>query len=116
MDATAQAELVSTGEASPAELVEAAIERIERVNPQLDAVLRTRFEAAREEARGELPGRPFRGVPLLLKDLGCHVAGEETHYGTSFLREAGHRWAGDSYLARRFRDAEIGRASCRERV
>ncbi|MCA0143952.1 amidase [Blastococcus sp. LR1] len=105
LDATAQAALVRTGEATPAELVEAAIERIQRVNPQLDAVLRERFDAARAEARGELPDGPFRGVPLLLKDLGCHVAGEETHYGTSFLRDAGVRWPNDSYLAQRFRAA-----------
>jgi amidase len=105
LDATAQAELVRTGQATPAELVEQAIERIERVNPRLDAVIRDRFDAARAEARGELPDGPFRGVPLLLKDLGCHVAGEETHYGTSFLRDAGHRWQRDSYLAERFRSA-----------
>ncbi|MGY2066186.1 amidase [Blastococcus sp. SYSU DS0619] len=105
LDATAQAELVRTGQASPAELVDAAIERIERVDPQLDAVVRDRFDAAREEARGELPPGPFRGVPLLLKDLGCHVAGERTDYGTSFLRDAGYRWPTDSYLAQRFRAA-----------
>ncbi len=105
MDATAQAQLVRSGEASPAELVEDAIERIERVNPRLDAMLRDRFDAAREEARGELPDGPFRGVPMLLKDLGCHVAGETTHYGTSFLRDADVRWPVDSHLARQFRAA-----------
>ena len=105
LDATAQAELVRSGEASPAELVDAAIERIERVNPQLDAVIRDRFEAAREEAAGELPDGPFRGVPMLLKDLGCHVAGEATNYGTSFLRDADLRWPTDSGLARQFRAA-----------
>ncbi|MDK3256751.1 amidase [Blastococcus capsensis] len=105
LDATAQADLVRSGEATPADLVDAAIERIERVNPRLDAVIRDRFDAARAEARGDLPDGPFRGVPLLLKDLGCHVAGEETNYGTSFLRDAGFRWPGDSYLAQRFRAA-----------
>ncbi|SOE02263.1 amidase [Blastococcus haudaquaticus] len=105
LDATAQAELVRTGEASPAELVEAAIERIERVNPQLDAVVRDRFEQARVDATGGLPHGPFRGVPMLLKDIGCHVAGESTHYGTSFLRDAAWRWPSESYLARHFRAA-----------
>jgi amidase len=105
LDATAQAELVRSGQAGPAELVEDAIERIERVNPRLDAVLRNRFDAARAEAAGELPDGPFRGVPMLLKDLGCHVAGEATHYGTSFLRDADVRWPVDSYLARQFRAA-----------
>ncbi|MGY1806331.1 amidase [Blastococcus sp. SYSU D00669] len=115
LDATAQAELVRTGQASPAELVEAAIARIEKVDPQLDAVVRDRFDAARAEAAGELPDGPFRGVPILLKDLGCHVAGEETRYGTSFL--AGVRWPGDSYLARLFREAgfvAVGRTAVPE--
>ena len=105
LDATAQAELVRTGEASPRELVEAAIDRIQRVDPELNAVVRDRFDAARTEAAGELPDGPFRGVPMLLKDVGCHVAGEATHYGTSFLREAAWRWPTDSYLAGHFRSA-----------
>ena len=105
LDATAQAELVRSGQAGPAELVEAAIERIERVNPQLDAVIRDRFDDARAEAAGDLPDGPFRGVPMLLKDLGCHVAGERTDYGTSHLRDADVRWPTDSYLARHFRAA-----------
>jgi amidase len=105
LDATAQAELVRTGELSPAELVEAAIERVERVNPQLNAVVRERFDEARKEVAGQLPDGPFRGVPMLLKDLGCHVAGEATHYGTSFLREASWCWPSESYLARHFRSA-----------
>ena len=54
MDATAQAELVRSGQASAKELVEAAIERIERVDPQLNTVIRERFEAACGEAVGEL--------------------------------------------------------------
>jgi amidase len=103
LDATEQADLVRRGEVSPAELVEQAIARIEKVNPQLDAVLRDRFDAARDDAAGDLPDGPFRGVPMLLKDIGCHVAGDETRYGTSFLE--GIRWPSDSYLGRRFREA-----------
>jgi amidase len=105
LDATAQAELVRSGQASPAELVDAAIERIERVNPKLDAVIRDRFDDARREAAGDLPDGPFRGVPMLLKDLGCHVAGERTDYGTSYLRDADVRWPADSHLAQQFRAA-----------
>jgi amidase len=105
LDATASAELVRSGQASPAELVEDAIARIERVNSTLNAVVRDRFEQARQEAAGTLPDGPFRGVPMLLKDLGCHVAGEQTNYGTSFLRDAQITWPTDSHLASRFRDA-----------
>ncbi|MDQ1424299.1 MAG: amidase, partial [Acidimicrobiaceae bacterium] len=49
-DATEQADLVRRGEAKPSELVDAAIDRIERVNPKLNAVIHARFEQAREEA------------------------------------------------------------------
>ena len=69
LDATDQAELVRSGAASPLELVDAAIERIERLNPALNAVIHRRYETARAEARGPLPDGPFRGVPFLVKDL-----------------------------------------------
>jgi amidase len=105
LDATASADLVRRGEASPAELVDAAIARIEETNPQLDAVIRDRFDAAREEAAGTLPDGPFRGVPLLLKDMGAHMAGEETAYGLAPLQQAHISWRRDSHLADAFRAA-----------
>jgi amidase len=103
LDATAQAGLVRRGAVSPRDLVEAAIARIEAVNPRLDAVIRTRFDAARREAGGDLPGGPFRGVPILFKDLGCTVAGEPAAFGLGPLREV--RWPVTSYLAEQFRAA-----------
>jgi amidase len=104
-DATGQAAAVRRREVSPLELVDAAIARIERLNPALNAVVGERFDAARAEAVGPLPDGPFRGVPILLKDVGCHLAGEPTHYGTSFLRDADVRWPTDSHLGRLFRAA-----------
>jgi amidase len=103
LDATAQADLVRRGEVSPKELVEAAISRIEAVNPQLDAVIRTRFDAARQEAEGDLPDGPFRGVPMLFKDLGCTVAGEPTAFGLGPMRDLA--FPVTSYLAEHFRNA-----------
>jgi amidase len=103
LDATAQADLVRRGEVSPKELAEAAIARIEAVNPQLDAVIRTRFDAARLEADGDLPDGAFRGVPILFKDLGCTVAGEPTAFGVGPMREVA--WPVTSYLAEQFRAA-----------
>jgi amidase len=100
LDATAQADLVRSGEVSPKDLVEDAIARIEAVNPHLDAVIRTRFDQARAEAAGALPDGPFRGVPILLKDLGCFVAGEPTACGLGPLREM--LWPVTSYLASQF--------------
>src|SRR5690242_15084163 len=103
LDATAQADLVRRGEVSPKELAEAAIARIEAVNPQLDAVIRTRFDAARQEAAGDLPDGPFRGVPILFKDLGCVVADEPTAFGLGPMRDVAIPVM--SYLAEQFRAA-----------
>jgi amidase len=103
LDATAQADLVRRGEVTPSELAEAAIARIEAVNPKLDAVIRTRFDAARREAAGDLPDGPFRGVPTLFKDLGCTVAGEPTAFGLGPLRDLA--FPVTSYVAEHFRSA-----------
>ncbi len=107
MDATAQAELVRRGEASPLELTEAAIARIEAVNPQINAVIHELFDEAREAAAGELPDGPFRGVPFVFKDLGAALAGQPLHLGMSLLKEAGFRALADTYLGARFRDAGL---------
>jgi amidase len=103
LDATAQADLVRRGELDASGLVEAAIARIEAVNPHLDAVIRTRFDRARLEAASDLPDGPFRGVPILFKDLGCLVAGEVTAFGLGPLCDLA--WPVTSYLAEQFRAA-----------
>ncbi|HET6795172.1 MAG TPA: amidase family protein [Acidimicrobiales bacterium] len=105
LDGCALAELVRRGEASPAELVDEAIARIDKLNPELNAVIRTRFDRAREEAAGELPDGPFRGVPILLKDLVCYAAGEPVHEGMRLLKEVGYVATVDQDLYRRFRAA-----------
>src|SRR5256712_9665482 len=106
LDATAQAELVRQRQVSARELVDAAIARIERVNPQLNAVIIQRFEKARAEAAApDLPDGPFRGVPFLLKDLICHSAGDPYHAGMRFLRELEWVERYDTHLAARFRAA-----------
>ncbi len=69
MDATAQAALVRNGEVKAEELVEAAVERIERLDPRINAVVAPLFERAREAARGGLPQGTFTGVPFLLKEI-----------------------------------------------
>ncbi len=77
LDATAQAELVRSGQVKPLELVDAAIARVEALNPELNAVVTRQFDRARQQAVApSLPDGPFRGVPFLLKDLGEHLAGD----------------------------------------
>jgi len=116
-DGTAQAAAVRSGDVSPAELVSAAIERIERCDPVLNAVIHPRFSAALDEAAGSLPDGPFTGVPLLLKDLGATQAGEPYCEGTGFAKRAGYRSTRDSFLTDRFRQAGfviVGRTNCPE--
>jgi len=91
LDATAQAELVRTKEVKPIELVDAAIERIESVNPAINAVIRPMYDLARAAAKrpladGALAG-PFAGVPYLLKDLLAAYAGVEMNSGSALLRD-----------------------------
>lgn len=82
LDATAQAELVRSGQASPVELVDAAIARIGKLNPELNAVIHELFDRARTEAAGDLPDGPFRGVPFLLKDFAAELEGTPFSEGT----------------------------------
>ena len=117
LDATAQAELVRSGEVAPMELVEAAIERIEALNGELNAVIHPLYEEGRAAAASELPDGPFRGVPFLLKDLGAAFAGQPFHLGMRVLKEADFRAPVDTYLAQRFRAAgfeTIGKTNCPE--
>jgi amidase len=104
-DATDQAALVRTGQVSPLELVDSAIERITALNPVLNAVIWDRFEQARGEARHRPGDGPFAGVPLLLKDLGCPAAGEPDHQGSVALRKLGNVSDHDCSIVRRFRQA-----------
>lgn len=104
-DALGLAHLVRSGQVSPAELVEAAIQRIEALNPRLNAVIHPMYEQARATARGPIPGGPFRGVPFLVKDLVSTVAGEPFRCGSRFLRD--YTPPADSELVRRYRAAGL---------
>jgi amidase len=108
LDATAQAALVAGGDASPVELVDAAIARVDKIDSEVHAVVSERFERARADAASrELPAGPLRGVPFLLKDLACPMAGEPSHEGMRALKDAGYRATFDSALVRRFKDAGL---------
>ena len=86
-DATAQAELVRKKEVKPIELIDAAIDRIERINPQINAVVTPMYDQARAAASNPLPDGPFTGVPFLLKDLLAAYAGVPMTSGSAFLRD-----------------------------
>ena len=105
IDATEQARMIRDGEASPSELVDDAIERLERLNPQLNAVIHPLTDQAREQAAGELPDGPFRGVPFLVKDFSCYMKGVPVHEGMRAVKEAGYVADHDMLITRRLRDA-----------
>jgi amidase len=85
IDATELAELITRGALSPREAVDAAIARIESLNPAVNAVIRPMYEEARRVADGPLPHGPFRGVPFLLKDLTAAYAGVPMSSGSRWL-------------------------------
>ncbi len=107
LDATDQARLVRDGEVSPAELVQAAVDRAHEVNPILNGIIHERYEAAVADAGGPLPSGPFTGVPFLLKDLDGTMAGEPLHAGTRFLRDHAYIAPDSSELTLRFLHAGL---------
>ncbi|MGZ5378385.1 MAG: amidase, partial [Mycobacterium sp.] len=108
MDAIDQAALVASGEVSPSELLEAAIERIERIDPTLNAVVIRWFDHAREIAASpDLPNGPFRGVPFLIKDLFADYAGQRISNGNVALKEAHFIGDADTRLVSRYRAAGL---------
>jgi Asp-tRNA(Asn)/Glu-tRNA(Gln) amidotransferase A subunit family amidase len=87
-DAVGLAELVTRGEVSAAEVLEAALAAIDARNPELNAVIARRDDAARAEVEAGLPDGPLRGVPYLIKDLNGHVAGMPTTNGVRLFADA----------------------------
>jgi amidase len=118
LDATAQAELVRAGKASPLELVEAAIARAERLDPELNSIIHPAFERARERAAAsDLPQGPFAGVPFAMKDIGGEESGEPMHAGLACAKAAGWKSSFDSYFTQKTRNSglvSIGRTNTPE--
>ena len=103
LDATAQADLIRRRELTPRELVDAAIARCERLNPELNAVTLPALEQARERAASaDLPRGPFHGVPFLMKDLGGLEAGRRYTGGMRCLKEANWVEPTNAYLTEKF--------------
>jgi len=105
LDALAQAELVRRRQATPLELVDAAIARIDKANPAINAVVLPMYELARAEAARPPGDGPFAGVPFLLKDFLAEYAGVRFTEGTAYLRDfvSDH----DTELVARYRRAGL---------
>lgn len=84
-DATAMADAVSRGEVSATELLDEALDRVARLNPRLNAVVLVQKDKARAAIARGLPDGSLRGVPFLLKDLGCEAVDFPGHNGSRLL-------------------------------
>lgn len=87
LDGVELARMVRDREVTAAELLEEAIERAERVNPQLNAVVYPWYDHARENALRGLPEGPLHGVPFLLKDLGTYYSGQKISSGSKIFAD-----------------------------
>lgn len=114
IDATAQAALVADGKVTAAELVEAAVERIEALDGPLNAVVIKWYDDARSAAN-EVDARraageelsPFAGVPTLLKDLSAESIGHPQTNGNVALRDVMPIADYDTVLVARLREAGL---------
>jgi amidase len=86
-DAVGLAALIASREVNAAEVLEAAVRRMEEVNPAINAVVYTDLNGARLEAGAERQG-PLAGVPFLVKDYAAHVGGWPTSAGSRLFQNA----------------------------
>lgn len=104
-DGLGLAELVRKRDVTPSELLEAAIERTERNNPKLNAIVYKAYDEARAVAAGALPDGPFKGVPFLIKDLGVRVKGWPRTSASRFAQIDAD--ADDGELMKRYRASGV---------
>ena len=104
-DAIGLAKLVQSGDVCVAELTDAAIAQVERLDGQINAVVYRDFDRARALAAGPLPDGPFKGVPFLVKDFGIGVAGWPCTSGSRFCADVVD--CKDTGLTRRYRETGV---------
>ena len=85
-DAIGLAALVAQGEVSPTALLDTALARTAAVNPAINAVVNMAEDAARRRIADGLPDGPLRGVPFLLKDLGCEAVDYPCDVGSRLFK------------------------------
>ncbi len=86
-DALGLAALMKAGEVSAAEVLDAAIARVEARNPAVNAVVTKLYDQAAQAIAAGLPEGPFAGVPYLVKALFTSVAGVRCAHGSRFFAD-----------------------------
>ena len=106
LDAVELAARIRSGELSAVEVVQATIDRIERLDGAVNAVIHEQYEQALTLAASpDLPDGPFRGVPMLIKDLWATEAGQPHHAGIRALKEADFIADEEANLVARYKQA-----------
>ncbi len=104
-DALGLAGLVAKKQITPAELLNAVRQRVEALNPKLNAFCHLFFDKAEEQIKNELGSGPFRGVPFALKDLGQYLKGTITSAGSRVWKDQVASY--DSTLVTRYKQAGL---------
>src|SRR4051794_12588474 len=85
-DGMGLAELVRKKQVTPRDLLDEAIARTARVDPQINAVVVKHYDFASRQIDEGLPNGPFTGVPFLLKDLDL-LEGTRTTFGATVYKD-----------------------------
>jgi amidase len=104
-DALGLAELIARKQITPLELLESVRQRVDAINPKLNAFCHLFFEKAEAQIKQGLPAGPFRGVPFALKDLGQYLSGTITSAGSRVWSDAIAE--SDSTLVTRYKRAGL---------
>lgn len=104
-DGVGLAALIASGEVAAIEVLEAAIEKIESSNPQLNAIVHKMYDEARSTVETGLPSGIIAGMPYALKDIGLLYTGVPTRAGCRLFNDfvPDH----DSTLVERLRTAGV---------
>ena len=103
-DGMGLAELVRKKQVTAGELLDEAIARTSRIDPEINAVVVKHYDYARRQIDNGLRDGPFTGVPFLLKDLD-NLKGTRTTFGASVFKDNVAEQTGT--LAQRFLDAGV---------
>jgi amidase/6-aminohexanoate-cyclic-dimer hydrolase len=104
-DALGLADLIARKQITPLELLGAVRQRVEAVNPKINAFCHLFFDRAEAQLKQGLPAGPLGGVPFALKDLGQYLSGTITSAGSRVWKDAVADY--DSTLVARYKRAGL---------
>ena len=104
-DALALAELIKNKKITQQEVLQAAVEKVERLNPKLNAIIDFFPEEATQKLDYSLNDSLFFGVPFLLKDIEVNVEGHVTSHGSRLFKN--NKATEDSEIVKRYRQSGL---------